>query len=329
MKILITGASGFVGTHLCKRLLSEGHTVYGLARTPSKMQISHPHFILVQGDLNLPDLLWTHDLPEDLDACIHAAGIVHSYVHDEFIQVNAFGTKYLIESLKTKYSKDFKFILISSLAAAGPVNLGEKKDETQMDFPVSHYGRSKKKAEEILKEHAPSQWICSIVRPPMIIGPGDVAVLDIFKMVKSRIVILPGMNSKRKEYSFVCVFDLVETIILLIKSNKSLFLYSAYDKTISFRELIEEIKKQMGRSWLLYLPIPFFIIKILSFLLNLLYKLKNHNVRLTPDKICELKAMAWTCDNKASLIYLGQTYQYPLDRTIAMTLEDYRNRNWL
>lgn len=329
MKILVTGASGFVGSHLCQRLLKEGHTVYGLVRTPSKMKLAHTNLILIQGDLNLPILTWAKNLPNDLDCCVHTAGIVHSYLRDEFLQVNALGTKYLIESLKILYPLKLKFILISSLAAAGPVNLGEKKDESQIDFPVSLYGRSKKEAENILRDNAPKQWQCSIVRPPMVIGPGDVAVLDIFKMVKSRLIILPGINSKIKEYSFVCVIDLVETITRLLNSNDSLLFYSSFPKIITFKDLIKEIQRQMKLTWIIYLPVPLFIVRFLSYILNFIYHLKNHNLRLTPDKIYELEAMAWTCDSKKSEQLLSQTYRYDLQKTVSITLEDYKDRHWL
>jgi len=329
MKILITGASGFVGTHLSKRLLDEGHTVYALVRTVSKMAHTHDNLILVKGDLNSKNLLWVDELPQDLDLCIHTAGIVHSFIHDEFTQVNVEGTRYLVDSLKKKFPHSLKFILISSLAAAGPVGLGEKKTHDSPDFPVSVYGQSKKDAETVLREQAPREWICSIVRPPMIIGPGDVAVLDIFKMVKGRFIILPGSNSKIKEYSFVCVFDLVETIVRLAHSNHSTILYSAHDHIVRFSELIEEIKKQMKISWIIYLPIPFLLVKLLSFILNIAYRLKHHSLRLTPDKINELKALAWTCDNNRSKVELKQIYKYDLKETIAVTLADYKKRGWL
>lgn len=329
MKILVTGASGFVGTHLTKKFLDEGHTVYALARTPSKMAYTHQNLHVVQGDLNETNLQWVTKLPADLSVCVHTAGIVHSYLHDEFTQVNVEGTRNLVNSLKEKYSREFKFILISSLAAAGPVNLGEKKAEDSPDLPVSLYGHSKKEAEEVLRALAPKEWVCSIVRPPMVIGPGDVAVLDIFKMVKGRLIILPGKNSKIKEYSFVCVFDLVETISKVVYSSESFILYSAHDRIVRFSELIEEIRHQMNISWIIYLPIPFFLIKLISFILNVLYRIKHHGLRLTPDKINELKAMAWTCDNSRTRSELNQTYRYDLHQTIAVTLKDYQNRQWL
>lgn len=329
MKILVTGANGFLGTHLCLKLLGQGHTVYGLVRTPSKMTLAHKNFIMVQGDLNLASLSWIAYLPHDLDGCIHTAGLVHTFEIDDFFKVNTLGTKFLIECLKIKFPNRFKFILVSSLSAAGPVSYGHKKEETDLDFPVSAYGRSKKQAEEILKTLAPKEWISSIVRPPMIIGPGDTAVLDIFKMVKRGFILLPGRDSKIKEYSFVCVFDLVETISKLVETDLSLFLYSAHESVIKFQQLIEEIKKQLKKRWIIYIPVPLMIIKILGIGLAMLNKFFPHALRLTPDKIYELEAKAWTCDSKISQTILKQTYQYDLNRTVAVTLADYQERKWL
>lgn len=329
MKILVTGANGFVGTHLCQKLLAQGHTVFGLVRNPKKSNLSAPNFIIIQGDLSIGNFHWVDVLPADLDACIHTAGLVHTYDVDNFYSVNALGTQYLIDSLKEKFPNKLKFILVSSLAASGPVNFGEIKDETDLDFPVSDYGRSKKEGEQILKSLAPKEWISSIVRPPMIIGPGDTAVLDIFKMVKNRFVLLPGSNSKKKEYSFVCIYDLIETISRLLASDLSITVYSAHESVIKFEELIEEIKMQLKIRWIIYLPLPLFIIKIFGFILNILYKLFPHQLRLTPDKINELGAKAWTCSSDLSKRSLHQVYQYDLKRTIDVTIKDYRHRQWL
>jgi nucleoside-diphosphate-sugar epimerase len=330
MKILVTGSNGFVGSHLCLKLLNDGHTVYGLVRTPSKMCLTHSNFIMVPGDLNQSSVLsWIKYLPSDLDACIHTAGLVHTYETAEFYKVNAEGSKNLIEALKNKYQNKLHFILVSSLAAAGPTDLGKKKDEIDIDFPVSHYGRSKKEAEEIVKSNAPLSWITSIVRPPMIIGPGDTAVLDIFKMVRDGFILLPGIRSKIKEYSFVCVFDLIETITLLLKSEHSLLVYSANPTVIQFQQLIREIKKQLKKSWIVYIPLPLFLIKIIATLLSFIHKFFPHKLRLTPDKILELGPMAWTCDSKRSETELNQTYQYDLKQTVEVTLHDYQKRKWI
>jgi nucleoside-diphosphate-sugar epimerase len=330
LKILVTGANGFVGTHLCTRLLDLGHSVYALVRTPSKFFLTHKNLFVIEGNLNSPRLPWIKNLPDDLFVCVHTAGLVHSYVHEEFAAVNIGGTENLVSTLREKYPAKFKFILISSLAAAGPANLGEKRTLEQIDFPVSEYGRSKKSSEEILLALAPKEWLISIIRPPMIIGPGDVAVLDIFKMVKSRLIILPGWNSKNKEYSFVCVLDLVEIISCVVESPKAhRLLYSASPQIIRFSELIDEIKSQMNLTFILYIPIPFFLVKFLSFLLHVLFRLFSHSLRLTPDKLSELAPMSWTCDGSEVTKQLGLNYHYNLRKTVEITLKDYQSRKWI
>ncbi len=330
MKILITGASGFVGSHLVDKLLSHGHEVFALVRTPSKMiKVNHPSLIIIKGELNTQSPDWISMLPHDLQACIHTAGIVHSFEENQFDRINHLATSALLKALEEKFNGPFKFLLISSLAAAGPSFLDEKKDETQPDFPISAYGLSKKNAEIALKNFSNKNWINSIIRPPMVIGPRDQAVLDIFKMVRDGFILLPGIDSKRKQYSFVCVHDLVETILLQIESDKSLLLYSAHESTVSFEQMIQEIKKQLHKKRIIFLPIPFLLIKFFAWILKLVWRIYPHSLRLTPDKIKELQATSWTCDARESQMSLGQTYHYDFSKTVAITLRDYKERGWI
>jgi nucleoside-diphosphate-sugar epimerase len=330
MNILITGASGFVGTHLCNRLIKDGHHVFALVRTPSKFtEVNKSDRLkVIQGDLDHHDLTWVSLLPEDLHACVHTAGIVHSYVTEDFFQTNAKGTLNLVDNLKKRYAS-MQFVLISSLAAAGPSMGPEMRTEEDLDFPVSIYGRSKKKAEDYLKEFAPPEWTLSIIRPPMIIGPKDSAVLDIFKMVKGKGILLPGSNAKSKMYSFVCVFDLIETIAKIMDHKKSGLFYSAHPHIVTFNELIHEIKKQMGIRFIFKIPIPLFILKVVAFILHFIHKFFQHQLRLTPDKYYELAATNWTCSGKKSETELSQVYHYDIEKTISITLQDYRNRRWI
>ncbi len=328
MKILVTGASGFVGSHLCEKLLKEHHEVYALVRTPNKFDLKHNKLTVIQGDLDQSQLDWVNALPSDLDSCVHTAGIVHSYLNDEFYRVNAIGTENLVNSLKGKFNS-LHFVLISSLAAAGPSLGPGKRNEIDIDFPVSVYGRSKKEAEVVLRKAAPAAWSTAIIRPPMVIGPRDSAVLDIFKMVQSGLILLPGSNSRKKLYSFVCVFDLVETIFLVLEKRKSTVYYSSNPQTVTFNELILEIKKQLKKNWLIWIPLPLLFVKLLTLILNFFYKLRPHPLRLTPDKYHELKAINWTCDGNKSELELGQVYNYNLEHTITVTLVDYRARSWI
>jgi nucleoside-diphosphate-sugar epimerase len=329
MIVLVTGASGFVGSHLCAKLLDSGHTVFALVRNPKKFtELSHQNLTIIKGDLDQENLSWVSTLPSDLDTCIHSAGIVHAYNTDEFFRVNTDGTEYLINNLRPRFEK-LHFILVSSLAAAGPTLGANPRDESDMDFPVSVYGRSKKQAEGVVSTRTPHTWTVSAVRPPMVIGPRDSAVLDIFKMVQGGLIVLPGVNSLKKRYSFVCVFDLVETLIQITEQKKKGVFYSAYPETITFQQLILEVKKQLKKKCILYLPLPLFIVRIVATLLNFLYRIRPHQVRLTPDKYHELAAINWTCNAKKSENELGIEYSYNLERTVTVTLIDYKARKWI
>lgn len=329
MKILVTGASGFVGGHLIEKLLDSGHHVFALVRTPHKFQhIKHEHLHVIKGDLDQENLSWVNLLPTDLDTCVHTAGIVHAYQTREFYRVNTVGTENLVNNLKTRFDS-LHFVLISSLAAAGPSLGSEKRNEGDLDFPVSIYGHSKKKAEEVLAENAPHSYELAVIRPPMVIGPRDSAVLDIFKMVQSGLILLPGSNSKDKLYSFVCVFDLVDTIVKVVEQKKTSIYYSSNPQVVTFENLILEIKRQLNKSWLIYLPMPLFFVRLITKILDFIYKFYPHPLRLTPDKVHELAAINWTCDGKKSEEELGQVYNYDLERTITVTLLDYKSRNWI
>lgn len=329
MKILITGANGFVGSHLTEKLISEGHSVYALVRSPKKFTVAaHSELTVIQGDLDQEKLYWTDSLPADLDTVIHTAGIVHSYTTDEFFRVNSIGTENLVNNLKNKFNS-LHFILISSLAASGPSLGSSTRNEEDMDFPISVYGRSKKKAEEMLAQLAPKEWTLSVIKPPMVIGPRDPAVLDVFKMVQSGVIVLPGQDSKTKLYSFVCVFDLIQTITLVANLKKKGVFFSANPEIISFNQLILEIKKQLKKKWIFFLPLPLFLVRIVAMILNFIYKLFPHQLRLTPDKYHELAATNWTCSGLKTEKVLGQVYNYNLERTITVTLIDYKSRKWL
>jgi nucleoside-diphosphate-sugar epimerase len=329
MRILVTGANGFVGLHLCERLLSEGHEVYGLVRNPKKVKITDQNLHLIAGDLQDAKCIWQIDLPETLDVVIHTAGLVHSFREQDFFDVNSRGTENLINTLKKKYTTNLKFILISSLAAAGPSRRGEKKLISDEDHPVSAYGMSKKAAENYLLNHHAKNWTTIIIRPPMVIGPRDTAVLDIFKMVRDGVVILPDLNAKKKEYSFVCVFDLVETITRSLNCDENILLYSSHPQVITFHELILTIQKEMKKDRIVYLPLPAPVTKIASQLLNIAHKIRPHQLRLTPDKIKELMPASWICDETKTTILLGQEFKFTLVETIHMTYLDYKKSSLL
>ena len=327
MKVLVTGASGFVGGHLCTALVKSGHEVYGLIRNPKN---SSYDFHVVKGDLSLLSIQkWINELPDKVDAVIHTAGVVHSFNAHIFEEVNFLGTQWLEQELKKKYS-DLQFIFTSSLAAVGPSAKDLPHTEKTPLNPPSLYGKSKKKAEEYLIHHKDPSWKLTIVRPPMVIGPKDPAVLDVFKMVKSRIILGTGFSGMKKEYSFVCVHDLVELLIkcLAPTQEKVRTYFPAYPLKVTFNEIISSIKEEMKVSTMT-LPVPMFIVRGLAITVAGIRKIKPFDFRLTPDKIHELSPKYWVVNSEKSIHELGMKYQWNLKDTISITYQDYKKRNWI
>jgi len=324
MKILITGATGFVGSHLTDKLVNQGHELFSLIRSEKKAADFSVKGKLVKGSLS-PDaqLNWILELPQDLDAVIHTAGIVHAEDPKVFDDINYLATVNLVEKLQERYKK-LHFTFISSLAAGGPSSLSKKRTEIMADNPVSAYGRSKKKAEEFFKNTLPAHWSYNCIRPPMVIGPRDPAVLDVFKMVKSGLVVGPGVNFRTKEYSFICVHDLVDAITLLTESKSDGTFYVGHDEIIQFESLIKTIQDKLEKRFIINIPIPDKILRFVSSIVSLL-PIPN---RLTKDKVNELVQMAWSCSND-EIKSLGFSPKWDIQRTVEITTEDYKERNWL
>ncbi len=332
--IFITGATGFVGNHLAENLLKEGHNVYILVRSIHKLnEFPLPGAIIISGDLNENYHQWLNELPEKLDIVYHCAGVVHSMRRKYFYRDNTNVTEKLFNDLKSKYSNiNLHFIYLSSLAATGPSLQGRFVNEESKNLPVSLYGKSKNDAEKILANNCPANFMLTIVRPPMIIGPRDTAVLDVFKMVKNVFIITPGLNGLSKEYSFICVFDLVNALILCgqqKREKQTEVFFFAYPKKVTFKELIQTIKISMEKKFIIYLPIPMPFVRILARGLKIIWGVYRHGLRLTPDKVRELTPMSWCAESEKSVRLLNVKYRYDLKSTIKETLEDYYKRNWV
>ena len=202
-------------------------------------------------------------------------------------------------------------------------------ESTPLD-PPSLYGQSKKKAEEYLKADLPDDWKLTIVRPPMVIGPKDPAILDVFKMVKSRIILGTGISGMEKQYSFVCVHDLVEVLLRTLNPSdqKIRTYFPSYPKVVTFKEIIEAIKLEM-KVRTITLPIPMFIIGTIAHTMALIRKVVPLDFRLTPDKVHELARKYWCVSSDLSVKELDMKYTWNLQETIHITYEDYTTRGWI
>ena len=324
MKYFVTGATGFVGSHLVDLLISEGHEVYSLVRSEEKAKNFHLGGNYILGSLQSEgNIDWLSQLPEDIDVVYHIAGIVHSPKKERFFDINTRATENLFLQLKKKFD-DLHFIFVSSLAAGGPSEIGRLRTISDQDSPVSIYGQSKKDAEEAIIQ-VKENFKLTIFRPPLILGPRDPAIVDVYKMVKSRIILGPGNNFLKKEYSFIYVKDLVKLLYYSSKTRTEGTFYTANQDTISFIDILDAIKQTLKINRLIYITIP-------DKLLILVAKLSRYlpiSDRFTEDKVNELLQRSWSCQGNDINLKLGYSPETNFLNAAKETTRDYKNRGWI
>jgi nucleoside-diphosphate-sugar epimerase len=318
MNILLTGATGFIGSHLYD-LLNREHKLYSLVRNLAKAKNLGLEGELVAGDLSLESMRkWIGSLPNDIDVVIHTASILFSHDQKDYYQTNVELNIQFFELLKKRYPK-LHFVFLSSQAALGPVAECEANEEA-MPIPLSHYGKSKRLFEEFLEKEKPKAWTVSILRPPMVIGPRDTGMKDFFDLLKRNFVFIPGLQGLKNEYSFIGVFDLCQQVekIVANESTESFSLYHlAYPQKITFAELVKVSKIALDKKFIIPLPMPLTLLSLLAQSLKLLSKFMPVKAQLNLDKVQELKIKSWVLK---SIKIPDNSYQWNLERSLKSVL---------
>lgn len=294
MKLLLTGATGFVGRNLLLRILREQRyeEIFAPVRSLEKLagQFAADGFSGIPATVK-PILTeaprWDFsDLPS-VEHVVHSAGLLSGNSLEDYFQTNTEGTRSLFRQLQERA----RVVVLSSLAAAGPCGNDEQcKLERGDPRPVTWYGQSKLAMEEMLgREFAERDYVC--LRPPMVLGPRDSATLPLFKMARGPVRFKPGF--RLKQYSFIAVNDLVSAILAALdKRSAEKLYYVASDETISDRDLIEYAAQAMAKKGLL-LPIPQPLIWSISRMVDAVPAWRRAIPNLTADRAREIWPDRW------------------------------------
>ncbi|MCX7038940.1 MAG: NAD(P)-dependent oxidoreductase, partial [Spirochaetes bacterium] len=190
MKIAVTGATGFIGSHLCESFIARGHEVTCLVRNPGKLRwIAGLPVRLVPGDLESPEAL--KDFVARQDIVVHAAGLTKARTLEEYLHANVGGTERLLQAIRAHDPRISRFFYFSSQAAMGPSSANAPLTEDGAQNPVSLYGRSKSLAEKSMQNFRDALPM-TVIRPPAVYGPRDTDVLAVLRVVKGGIVPVLG-----------------------------------------------------------------------------------------------------------------------------------------
>jgi nucleoside-diphosphate-sugar epimerase len=327
-KFLITGATGFIGTHLVKFLVKKGYDIKCLVRKNSDVSfLNNLKVELVYGDLLNSDSL--KDIARDVEVVYHLAAVVNSKLRNDPISFNNViikGTKNLVnECLKHKVKK---FIYFSSIAAIGIRNSKKLVDETIECIPNTSYGKAKLAAENILlKEFKSNNFPVVIIRPPTIYGPGDrYGFLNLTQSVinksvyhKSFIIIGNGNNLT----SLCYVNNLVEASFLISKNGIVGEIYHVSDNhPYKLKDPIETIARTMNLK-VNFHHVSKNVARIISILLEP-FKIMGLNVPLSRYRFIELTSNFALDINKIKS--LGYKPKNNFLELVKETVEDYKNK---
>ena len=329
MKVLVTGASGFVGSTLCDELSRQGHEIKILVRNSSIMQnLAQAKFIPVKGDLRQPDSL--ANAVADVDIIFHVAGVVAAASKEAFFDSNVLGTKNIVEAAARFNPSLKRFVYVSSLAAGGPSTPLRANIESDSVHPVSIYGESKMEGERealAAKEKIP----VVVVRPPAVYGPRDKGVFTFFQAVNLGILPFLGLFQSDRKFSFVHVDDLVQGILAAgfvpgIQSGE--LFYISGDGEFSWEDAMRLIAKGLKKN-AIPVRLPLFIMKIIAAICSCIAALTKKALPFTLDKMKEIEAPSWTCANAKAKEKLGFKPYWDLERGMKHTAEWYLENRWL
>ncbi len=328
MKVLVTGASGFLGSHIAEQLSREGHSVRALVRKSSKKEFLERLANVEFAYGGVEDADKVAEAVKGVDAIIHSAGLVKARSPEEFRKTNVDGTRNLIEAAKKHAPKLQRFVLVSSLAAVGPSLDGRPVDGTGTGNPVTHYGRSKQEAEAVVLA-AKKDLPVVILRPGAIYGPRDQEIFAFFQSVYRGVLPTVGKGDSTISmiYGSDCAEACIKAITADVPSGSTYFVEDG--EPHGFRSMVEAIETALGKKAFVRLNLPMPVIWLAALSSELYGKVTNKAVMLTRDKMNEIRQPHWVCSAEKTRTDLKWEPHVTLAEGTKLTARWYQENGWL
>jgi dihydroflavonol-4-reductase len=321
----VTGASGFIGSHLVEALLGRGFEVRCLVRPTSKLQWLPLDRIRLFTIEHAADFDFSEAL-DGVDFFFHMAGATKARNLKEYLENNVALTRRLLDAVSIHAPLLRRVVITSSQAAAGPAAPGQIKTEDSVCEPVTHYGASKLAAER-LRAHFPHLPIV-VLRPTSVYGPRDRDVLLLLKTIQGGLA--PVIGSANRRLTWVHVADVVQAQLLAAEAPQAAGqTYFVTDGQIyTFRETKAIIENVLGRK-ALSVPIPLPLVYILAAFSEAWARLTGATTIFNLNKVKELAEQNWGCSSDKIQQELGYKPRFGLEEGLKDTLAWAKSAGWL
>ena len=338
-KILITGASGFIGSFIVEEALRQGLETWAAVRKSSSkafLQDERIHFI----ELNLSS---EEALKEQLqghafDYVVHAAGVTKCLHKEDFRRINTEGTMNLVRAIMELKMPIKRFVYISSLSIMGAIREQQPYTEIQENDtaqPNTAYGKSKLEAEEWLSRlnkelGARNEELLPyvILRPTGVYGPRERDYFMMFKSIKAHTDFAVGYQ--QQDITFVYVTDVVQAVFLALEKGKTGRRYFLSDGAVyqssTFSNLI---RKELGNPWWIRITAPIWLLRIITFCGEYFGHMTGKVTALNNDKYNIMRQRNWRCDITPAKEELGYEPKVQLEEGVKRSVKWYQENGWL
>ena len=329
MKILITGASGFIGSFIVEEALNRGFETWAAVRKSSSrewLQDERIHFIEL--NLSSKEQLVEQLQGKDFDYVVHAAGVTKCLNKADFHRINTEGTKNLADALLETGMPLKRFVFVSSLSIFGAIREQQPYEairESDTPQPNTAYGKSKLEAEKYLTT---TTLPYIILRPTGVYGPREKDYFIMAKSIKQHSDFAVGY--KRQDITFVYVSDVVQAVFLALEKGDNGRKYFLSDgevyQSTTFSDLIHE---ELGRPWWIRITAPVWVLRIVTFFGEYVGRMTGKVTALNNDKYNILKQRNWRCDIQPAIDELGYQPKVKLEEGVRRSIKWYKEHGWL
>jgi dihydroflavonol-4-reductase len=324
--VLVTGANGFVGSHVAEALLARGERVRCMVRQTSDLSAIHQ----LPVEWAYADLREPADLRracQGVDAIVHCAAVTRALDEQTFFCVNAQAAQALALACLEVNPGVSRFLLVSSQAAVGPSRSSDDYlDESSPPQPTNWYGRSKWTAEQRLLDLA-DRLPLTIVRPSAVFGPRDRDFLVYFELVARGLSLRLGRRERR--VSLIYVRDLAQLILLALHDQASVGqTYFGCGCVSSYTEFSEAIAQSLDKHPLA-ITVPEFVLAPIALWSGIQGKVTGRPALLNGQRVLDMKPAYWLCSGEKARRELGFAPRYDLGTAVRETVNWYRRNGWI